>query len=320
MNILTLGIVIFIMALFILEMGLYAYRLMAYPDRKKVRKRLKGISLSEDANNDIMKKYVLSEVPLLNQILGALPGARKLNLLVRQANSSHTIGFFLLLALVLGLIGFQAARLLSGSYILSVVVCVVVAPLPFLHLRRKKRQRIEKFRKQLPEAIELIGRALRAGHAFTSGMRLAADQFEEPLGPEFDETLDEVNYGVSVPDGLRNLALRVDCPDLKYFVVSVILQQQTGGNLAEIIGNIAHIIRERFKFQGKIRVLSAEGRLSAYVLMALPLLVVLALKLTSPKYIETLWIEPAGRLAGTIALCMMFVGVFVMRRMIKIEV
>jgi tight adherence protein B len=151
-------------------------------------------------------------------------------------------------------------------------------------------------------------------------MRLAADQFEEPLGPEFEETLDEINFGVSVPDALRNLALRVDCPDLKYFVVSVILQRQTGGNLAEIIGNIAHVIRERFKFHGKVRVLAAEGRLSAYVLMGLPLMVVLALKFTSPKYIETLWVEPAGRVAGAIALCLMFVGVLVMRKMIKIEV
>ena len=179
---------------------------------------------------------------------------------------------------------------------------------------------MEKFQKQLPEGLELIARSLRAGHAFTSGMKLAAGEFDDPLGPEFTETLDEINFGVSVSDALKNLARRVDCPDLKYFVVSVILQRETGGNLAEIIESIGYIIRERFKLKGKIRILAAEGKLSAIILVAIPFFIFFVLRLTSPKYINALLFEPAGRIMCAVALVMMVMGIFVMKKMIAIKV
>ena len=124
--------------------------------------------------------------------------------------------------------------------------------LPFVNLNRKKRKRIARFKKQLPDGLDLIARALKAGHAFTGGMSLAAEEFDDPLGPEFSETLDEINFGVSVSDALRNLIGRIDCEELKYFVVGVILQRETGGNLAELMETLATLIRERFKFQGKV--------------------------------------------------------------------
>ena len=179
---------------------------------------------------------------------------------------------------------------------------------------------MEKFQAQLPEGLDLIARALRAGHAFTSGMKLAADEFDDPLGPEFTDTLDEINFGVSVSDALKNLASRADCPDLRYFVVSVILQRETGGNLAEIMESIAHIIRERFKFRGKVRTLSAEGKLSAIVLIAIPFFIVAVLRFTSPQYISALFSEPAGRVMGAVALVLMVMGIFVMKRMVSIKV
>jgi tight adherence protein B len=132
--------------------------------------------------------------------------------------------------------------------------------------------------------------------------------------------LDEINFGVSVPDALRNLANRVDCPDAKYFVVSVILQRETGGNLAEIMDNIARVIRERFKLQGKIRVLSAEGKLSAAVLIAIPFLVILALRIINPGYMETLFTEPIGRVMAILAASLMAIGVLVIKKMIAIKV
>ena len=131
-------------------------------------------------------------------------------------------------------------------------MAVVAASLPLFYVQDpKKKREWPDLKNSSPKDWDLIARALRAGHAFTSGMKLAADEFGDPLGPEFEETLDEINFGVSVPDALKNLARRVDCPDLKFFVVSVILQRETGGNLAEIIENLAHLIRERFKFRGK---------------------------------------------------------------------
>ena len=151
-------------------------------------------------------------------------------------------------------------------------------------------------------------------------MKLASEEFRDPLGPEFEETLDEINFGVSVPEALKNLAHRVDCPDLRFFVVSVILQRETGGNLAEIIEGLAQLIRERFKFRGKVRVLTAEGRLSAVVLVVIPFLLFLAISFLNPSFLTPLVSDPLGRAIIFIAIFMMIVGVFVIRRIIKVEV
>jgi len=151
-------------------------------------------------------------------------------------------------------------------------------------------------------------------------MKLAADEFDDPLGPEFEETLDEINFGISVSDALKNFSGRVDCPDLNYFVVSVILQRETGGNLAEIIEGIAHLIRERFKLQGRIRVLAAEGKLSAIILLILPFAVAVILRFINPKYITILATDPMGKVMTVVAALLMFVGVLFMKRMIDIRV
>ena len=172
----------------------------------------------------------------------------------------------------------------------------------------------------MPDALELVARALRAGHAFSAGLKLAADEFDDPLGTEFQQSIQEINFGVSVQDALKNLARRIDCDDLKYFVVSVILQRETGGNLAEIIDSIAYIIRERFKLRGKIRVLSAEARFSAIILSAIPFFIVLAIRVTSPDYLSALFTQPLGRVMVAIALVMMGLGMLVMKKMVKIKV
>jgi tight adherence protein B len=187
-------------------------------------------------------------------------------------------------------------------------------------LRSKKKKRMAKFEKQLPEGLGLIARALRAGHAFTSGMKLASEEFGDPLGPEFEETLDEINFGVSVSEALTNLAKRVDCADVRFFVVSVILQRETGGNLAEIIENLAHLIRQRFKFRGKLRVLTAEGRLSATILLILPFVLFLAFLVLSPEYVAYLISDPIGRFMAGIGAFLMFIGVLMIKRIIKVEV
>jgi tight adherence protein B len=165
----------------------------------------------------------------------------------------------------------------------------------------------------------MIARGLRAGHAFSTSIKFAADEFDDPLGTEFAKTIDEVNFGVSVTDALKNLADRVDCPDVQYFVVSVIIQREAGGNLAEVMDKIAHIIRERFKFRGKVKVLSAEGKLTALVLTGLPFVIVVVLMFTRPDYIRMLWVEPTGRIVTVLAALMMAAGILIIRRMIHIK-
>ena len=322
MSILLVGIVIFTISVFVIELSFYAYRTYRNPNRGKIRKRLRSFShiKSGDEDSDILRKRVLSDVPFLNTLLLKMPGVQSLDRLIQQANVPYPLGFFILLTLVLALTGYFGSSLMLTNKYLPYLVMILLAGLPTIYLSQKKRERLEKFQRQLPEGLELIARALKAGHAFTSGMKLAADEFDDPLGPEFEETLDGINFGVSVPDALRGLAERIDCHELRFFVVSVILQRETGGNLAEIIENLALLIRERFKLQGKIRVLSAEGRLSAVILVALPLCVMLAIHILNPKYIHTLFTETAGQVAMGIAASLMVTGIIVIKNMIKIKV
>lgn len=324
MQLLYPAILIFVVSVIVIEIILYAYRAVKYPDRTKIRRKLKTISADQgkgkSSDTSIVRDRVLSSVPMMNQILLRISGIERLDRLRYQANTRYPIGVYILLALVLAALGFLVCNWATRSTLLSAVVLGLLGITPFIYLLNKKQKRMRKFESQLPEGLDMIARSMKAGHAFTTGMRLTADEFGEPLGPELEYTLDEINFGVSVPDALRNLVRRVDCKDLNFFAVSVILQRETGGNLAEIIESIAHLIRERFKLLGKIRTLSAEGRISAIVLGAIPFFVGTIIYVLNPKYILTLVREPAGRIMAVAALCLMILGAFVMKRIASIKV
>jgi len=324
MNILFLGIAIFVLALLIIELSFHALRIFQNPDRGLVRKRLSR-SLEEETgntedNSSLLKRQVLSDVPFLNQVLSTLPWLSKLQLAINQANMKYTPGFFILVTLTLGLVGYLVSALFFNSAWLPLLLALGLSYMPYFHLLLKKKERMAKFEKQLPEALDLIARALKAGHAFTSGMKLVTEEFKDPIGPEFNEALDEVNFGSSVADALKNLTHRVECLDLKFFVVSVILQRETGGNLSEIIESLAHLIRERFKFRRKVRVLSAEGKLNAVILLILPFVLFAAVLFINPQYMQILILDPIGRAVSIAAIVMMVIGVFFVRRIIDVDV
>jgi tight adherence protein B len=306
----------------IIELLFYSFRTIRNPDRTKIRKKLKKLSISsqETEASDLLRKRTLSEVPLLNRILLRITMIERLDRLRSLANAQLPTGFFILLALLFAGVSFLGFYLMKIYLILNVFLGICIGTFPFLYLYIKKNKRMRKFQTQLPEALDLMARSLRAGHAFSTGMKLAAEEFEDPLGPEFSLTLDEINFGLGVPEALNNFVNRVECQDLNFFVVAVILQRETGGNLAEIMESIAHLIRERFKLFGKIRTLAAEGKLSMWVLLALPFFIIGALFVVNPEYIKILFIEPVGRIMCGIALFMMFIGYLVMRRMVNIEV
>jgi len=291
----------------------------------KIRKKLKKIAASSKETElpELMRKRVLSGIPLLNQVLLRITMIERLDRLRHQANARYPSGFFILLALVFivgaGFLGFNSLLKITPWY-LSMLLSLFTGSFPFLYLYNIKNKRMKKFQAQLPEALDLMARSLRAGHAFSTGMKLAADEFDDPLGSEFSITLDEINFGLGVPEALKNLVKRVDCPDLNFFVVSVILQRETGGNLAEIMGNIAHLIRERYKFHGKVKTLTAEGKLSAMILTILPFAVAGALFIVNKSYIMTLFTEHVGKVMCGVALVLMVIGFFVMRRIVDIEV
>jgi len=166
----------------------------------------------------------------------------------------------------------------------------------------------------------MIARSLRAGHAFTGGMQMVVMEFAEPARSEFRKTLDEVNFGVSYEDALRNMAERVDCPDLKFFALSVIIQRQSGGNLAEILDKISYLIRERFKLYGKVKALTGEARISAVILSLLPFFMAAVIFVLNRAYLEILFREPVGRFMAGAALVLMVLGIVAMKRMITIRV
>lgn len=321
MNIYLLGVIIFTLSLLTIELSLYAVRIFRHPDRSTVRRRLRESMAEEiNANPTIFKQSILSEVPLIHRMLVRLPGMDRLQRVLVQAGVKFTAGFFLFLTLAIGCIGYLLTQVLILNLPLSLLLSLGAAMVPMLYIRSKKRRRMARFEKQLPEALGLIARSLRAGHAFTSGMKLAADEFSDPLGPEFEETLDAINFGLSVPEALKNLMLRVDCQDLKFFVVSVILQRETGGNLAEIIEGLAHLIRERFKFRGKVRVLSTEGKLSAVILYILPFALGSFLFVFHPDVVAPLHTDPIGRTIMWTMGGLLVLGLILIRRIIKVDV
>lgn len=317
-----IGATLFIVLVIVVELLIYGYKNMRSPNRAKIRKRLRKSVYAEDnqAGTDILRKRVLSEIPFLNRLLLKTPGILKLDNLISQANATYPIGFFILLALFLAVLGFLVGNTVIKNRLLTVMLMFLCGSFPFLYLLILKQKRTEKFKKQLPEALDLMSRALKAGHAFTNGLKLAADEFNDPLGPEFAEVLDEINFGVSVANALRNLAKRVECPEIKYFVVGVILQRETGGNLAELMGILAFLIREKFKFQGKVRTLSAEGRLSAFILIALPFGIAGWMWFSNPKYLDPLLTDPIGKIMIIGAAIMMVFGIIVMKKIVAIEV
>ena len=192
--------------------------------------------------------------------------------------------------------------------------------LPFLVLKIKRRRRMNKFEEQFPEALDLISRALKAGHAFATGLKMVADELEEPVGPEFRKTFDEQNFGLPLKDALDNLTVRIPILDVRFFATAVMIQRETGGNLSEILENLGHVVRERFKILRQVRVYTAHGRLTGYVLLALPAFLGVALMFISPDHMNLLFRERLGQQMLMAAVVMQTVGYLWIQQVIKIEV
>ena len=323
MNIYVIALLIFIISIVVIEMLLYAFRTAKNPDRAKIRKKIRKMSYDpvlEEDTTDIQRKVVYSEISALNEVLRRITLMERLNKLLYQSNAKYRAGFYLIMSAFIGLAVYMILTFFGYAFYVSIPAGIAGLASPFLYLRRKKKKRMAKFMKQLPEALDMVARSMKAGHAFSTGLKLAADEFEDPLGPEFDVALDEINFGVPVADALRKMTQRVDCVDLNFFVVAVILQRETGGNLAKIIENIATLIRERFIFYGKVKALTAEGILSMWILIALPFFLVGLLMLMSPEYMSQLFEETIGHFMIGGTLVMMFIGYVIMKRMVNIKV
>ena len=321
--VISLGI--FLSLILLIEGGYYFYHQFVSPQQRNMKRRLRGSGKrvqekEKTAEQEILRKRKLSEVPWIQQLLSSLSNLGGLERLLQQANSQMPIGVFFLLSGCLGMVGCLIGAFKDWGLATALVLGVVGSMLPWVFIKIKRKRRFGEFQRQLPDGLDLMARALRAGHAFSVGMKMVGDEFPDPIGPEFGRTVEEISFGIDVPEALRNLTGRVECVDLKFFVTALTVQRETGGNLAEIIEAISRLIRQRYELFGRIKSLSAEGRLSGYILFALPFVMAGVLFYLNEEYMSLLFEDPVGHMMIGGAGLMMCIGAFVMRNMCQIKV
>jgi tight adherence protein B len=267
-----------------------------------------------------VKSQVTGVLPALDRLAGQTSFGGTIAALVEQAGLRMGVSTVLLLAVGSALVGgILLSALMRASWGL-LPGAIAGFSVPFVVIVRMRTRRLRKFEEQFPDALDLLSRAIRAGHAFTTSMGMVADEASDPIGAEFKKTFDEQNFGLPLKDALANMAERVPLIDVRFFVTAVLIQRETGGNLSEILDNLSHVVRERFKILRQVRVYTAHGRLTGYVLMGLPAALAIALTFINPEHMALLFNERMGRLMILAAIVMQTVGYFWIQKVVKIEV
>ncbi len=243
-----------------------------------------------------------------------------LRLLFEQANVSLSVANFMIICGGLAMVGLLLPSIGGLSVALAPVMSAFLALLPVVWLLFKRKKRLKKFASQLPEALELIARALRAGHSLASGFNLVAQEMSDPIGSEFGRTFEEQNLGKPLEEALEDLTKRVPNLDLKFFSTAIILQRQTGGDLAEILDKIGYLIRERFKIWGQVQALTGEGRLSGIVLLALPPVLFAVVYRMNPDYLMLLFTDDLGKKMLVGGIISQLLGALLIRKIVNIRV
>lgn len=290
--------------------------------RKLLRKRVEEIekNASEDSVASLLRERYLRKLSPLERQLEAMPALASLRRVIEQGGHQMLAYRFVLVAVAIGI----TAALVTWTFT-RIPIAVFSAGLfgvwlPFMKISRDRAQRLSKFEEQLPDAIDIMRRALMAGHPFNATLRLVAEDMEDPVAREFDQTFADINYGADVRRAMLGLLARVPSITVMALVTAILVQKESGGNLAEILEQIAKVIRGRFRFQRRVRTLSAEGRMSAWILALIPLVLVVAMTLGNPEYLPMLWDDPVGKKLVAFAVVWGAIGVFFIRRIIRIEV
>ncbi len=321
MNLYVLILLIFLVTLALLISGLY-FVIEAPAEKKKLRARILStqdlISLdSDNRETQLLRSELLSNVPLFNQLLAGLPGVERISLFIQQSAMEITVGMLVFLSLLLALFVFLAALLANLPVLLAALLGTIGGSIPTLVIAVKRQRRFMRFEEIFPDAIDLLARAVRAGHAFTTGLDIISKELPSPVSDEFRRTYEQQNLGLPLRDSFLNLSRRMPLTDVRIFVTALTIQRETGGNLAEILDNLSRIIRERFKLMRQIRTHTAQGRLSMYMLVAIPPLMGLALFILNREYIMRLFTDPLGLKFLTVGVIMQVIGYFVIRKVIQ---
>jgi tight adherence protein B len=320
-QILIVGVLVFA-AVFAAGLGLF----FMYLDRKKVRvrKRLEEMgkygapeALMEAS---ILRDDTLSSVAAFDRVLRRFSVAERVRALITQADVRMQVGTFILITLVLGLLGGFIATLGSKIWWAFPVGALAVGWIPYFVLYRKKETRRRMFERQFPDALDLMTGSLRSGMAFTAALQMVADECPDPVSSEFRIVFEETRLGMSLRESFGELTKRVDSAELRLFVTAVLIQKETGGNLAEILDGAAFVIRDRFRILGDVRTITAQGRLSGMILTLLPLGMCGALLFLAPDYLKTLVKDPVGPYLIGSAAFLQIVGFYFIRRIINVKV
>lgn len=319
---LILFLLLMLVATALLAWGIYAAWLAhRSPESERVARRLRDVIGSETRQADItiVKRRLLGATPELDAFLRRLPGTIFLDRMLMQAGASYLVARLLAMCAGTAIAGTAVLALTGLPSLALLPAALALSSLPVLYLLRARQARLALFERQLPDALDMMSRAIRAGHAFPTALKLVCDEAPAPLSEEFKVAFDEVNFGVAMGDALSNLAQRVPSMDLQYFVVAVLIQRETGGNLTELLSSISAVIRDRLKLAGHVRVLSAEGRMSAWVLCLLPFGAGAMMSAINPDIVQVFIADPGGRKLLGAAGFMMLLGVLAIRKIVRIR-
>jgi tight adherence protein B len=292
--------------------------------RREVAKRLEPVMArldegGEGRSDDLIREF-RGEEGFLSDLAQSLPGVQRTETLLREAKVEWRPETFLLIStgLAFGLGG--AMLLVTGILPFAAIAALVGASLPYLSLRRKRTMRLRAFEEEFPESIDLLTRAIRAGHPLASGMRMVSEEGPPVVAEEFQQTFEEQRFGLPFSEALLGMVDRVNLVDVRIFAIAVLIQREVGGNLAEILDNLADTIRGRFYIRRQLRVYTAQGRLSGYALAALPVVVGSIMFMVQPEYTALLYTTMIGRGLVVTAIALQFVGVLWIRKIINIDI
>jgi tight adherence protein B len=320
-------IISFLVFVFALFLVLGAYLVATHgSDQKRARlqKRLSEALLHSAHNEDIevvlARNELMSEIPWINRTLIRLQSALYLKQMLDQADLHITPSRLVMFSFMAGMLGALAASVLTPFISFMVLAGLATASLPFLHVWWTRKKRFNAFLEHLPDSLDLISRALSAGHAFSEALHMVSTEMPEPIATEFRKTYEEQNLGLSLKLALENLAERIPLLDLRMCITAVLIQRETGGNLAEILEKVAYTIRERFRIMGDLKTLTTSSRMSAWLLCALPIFVAITVTVMNPDYMSVLWKDPRGHYLIAAAMFMQITGMLIVRKILKIKI
>ncbi len=310
--------------LLLLTFGVTILVMKPTKSEKAVQQRLRMIEgLSTPAGEDmqgILKQEAISDVQWLNEIMQQFSLFVKLRRLLIQAESKWTVGKLIFGSIFLAICATWGATLWAPAAGLAVVVGLVAGSGPYVYLIQKRAMRFRRFEELLPDSIDLMARALRAGHTITSAIEMVSEEVPEPVSSEFRHVFEEQNFGLPLREAMLGLVDRVPLPDVRFLVTAILVQKETGGNLAEVLDKTTVVIRERFRLRGQLRIYTAQGRLTGWILAGMPFFLFAALNFINPEYERLLLTDPTGRKMIYAGLVMMALGAWVIRRVIDIKV